>query len=330
LVPVTDIYHHYREMLAGRDVPIHEDVPYAGRYAIKRNNVRLPVAIGPDASGELVAVVDGKQVDPLSIWVSCAKHPVTQEAYKFRKQNGYWPDEPPPVARSNMPADPFEALKLTIDQRQAMAAELLDKHPLIKSQEVCNLFRNLQAEILSDIKEADGMHEVEKRPHLEAGRTIDEKFRFRATAKVLADRLRSRFETYLKEEERRQQAEAARKHREEMERVEAERKRLQAERDKLMRDDPIAALTSDAPELPELPLAPEQVKVQAGGGFGRKAGLRTDWVGEIEDYAKVLGHFSDHPDVRALIEKLVKSTVKTSKGTAKIPGVKIIEDRRAA
>jgi hypothetical protein len=329
LVPVTtDIYSQYRDMLAGKDVPIHEDAPYAGRYALKRGNVRLPVAIGPNANGDLVAIVDGKQVDPLSIWTFCAKTPVTQDAYKYRKEHGHWPDEPPPVARSNMPADPFEALRLTIEERQSLAAELLEKHPLIKSQEVCNLFANLQKEILADIKTADGMHEEQKRPHLEAGRAIDEKFRFRATAKVLADRLRSRFETFMKVEEDRQKAEAARKHREEMERVEAERKRLQAERDKLMRDDPIAALTSDEPEMPELPIAPEQVKVQAGGGFGRKAGLKSVWVPILTDYKAALAHFAENAKVKELIQKLAEQAVKA--GDRQVPGFDVKEDRRAA
>jgi hypothetical protein len=328
LVPVTDIYHHYREMLAGRDVPIHEDVPYAGRYAIKRNNVRLPVAIGPDASGELVAIVDGKQVDPLSIWVSCAKHPVTQEAYKFRKTNGHWPDEPPPVVRSNMPSDPLEALLAEVQDKQAQADELLTKHATIKDKTTCDLFRNLQAQLLALNKRADGMHAEEKRPILDAGIACDEKFRFRATSKVLSDRLKSRYETFMRMEEDRQKAEAARKHREEMERVEAERKRLQAERDKLMRDDPIAALTSDAPELPELPLAPEQVKVQAGGGFGRRAGLKSVWVPVMTDYKAALAHFSENAKVKELIQKLAEQAVKA--GDRQVPGFEVKEDRRAA
>jgi hypothetical protein len=325
---LTDIYSQYRDMLAGRDVPIHEDVPYAGRYALKRGNVRVPVAIGPDASGELVAIVDGKQVDPLSIWVSCAKHPVTQEAYKHRKQHGHWPDEPPPVARSNMPSDPFEALKAEVADKQAQADELLTKHATIKDQIVCNLFRNLQAQLLALNKRADGMHAEEKRPILDAGTACDEKFRFRAASKVLSDRLRSRFETFLKEEERRQQAAAEAKHRAERERVEAERKRLEEERAKLMRDDPIAAITSDEPELPELPLEPEQVKVQAGGDFGRRAGLKSVWVPVLTDYKSALAHFADNAKVKELIQKLAEQAVKA--GARELPGFEVKEDRRAA
>lgn len=325
---MSDIYQPYRDLLAGKDVPIHADQPYPGRYKMKRGGTFVPVAIGPDPSdGTLTALVDGVGIDPATIWTYCAKHPVTQDAYKFHKANGHWPDEPAPTARSNMPSDPFEALKAEVADKQAQADELLTKHATIKDQIVCDLFRNLQAQLLALNKRADGMHADEKRPILDAGTACDEKFRFRAASKVLSDRLRSRFETFLKEEERRQQAAAEAKHRAERERVEAERKRLEEDRAKLMRDDPIAAITSDEPELPELPLAPEQVKVQAGGGFGRKAGLRSVWIPTLTDYKAALAHFAENAKVKELIQKLAEQAVKA--GARELPGFDVKEDRRA-
>lgn len=312
--------------------PIHADHPQAGFYKLRyKGGAWQPVAIWVHPERGLVARVGGEMRPPNDIWTYCAKNPVDKAAAKFAFEHGRWPDDPEPgTAQENLPADPFERLKLTIEERQERAAELLEKHPLIKSQETCNLFRNLQASILSDIKEADGLHEVEKRPILDAGKVVDDKFRFRASAKVLCERLRSRYETFMKTEEDRLKKEAAAKFQAEQERIRKERERIEAEAKKQMADDPIAALTTDPVEMPELPLAPEPVKVQAGGGVGRKAGLKTVYLGEITDLKAVVEHFIGHSDLKELIDKLVARAVKTGGATTKIPGVTVKEDRRAA
>lgn len=327
---MSDVYQPYRDMLAGKDVPITSEHPYPGRYKVKRGDVWLPVAIGYDQFDNLTALVDGMQANPLDVWTWCAKHPVTQDAYKFRKANGYWPDEPKPVARSNMPADPFDALLAVVEDKSAQAEDLLTRNPEIKSQQVCDLFRNLQAQLLDLNKQADAMHETEKRPVLERGKEIDERFRFRASVKVLSERLRQRFGAFLAAEERRQKEAAQREFEAKRAAAEAERKRIEEEQAKLMRDDPIAALTSPPPEAPELPVAPEPVKVQAGGGFGRRAGLRTDWVPEITDYKLAALHVIGHDDVKAAVEKVIARMVKAAKGKVKIPGVTVNETRKAA
>jgi hypothetical protein len=297
---------------------------------MKRSDAWLPVAIGYDEFENLTALVDGQKANPLDIWTWCAKHPVTQDAYKFRKANGHWPDEPKPVVRSNMPADPFEALLAEMGDKTAQADELLAKHPEIKTQQVCDLARNLQAQLLDINKRADAMHKEEKAPVLEKERQIEEKFRFRAAVKVLSERLRQRFGAFLAAEERRQQEEARRKFEAERAAAEAERKRLEAERAKQKEDDPVAFHTSPEPELPDLPLAPEPVKVNAGGGFGRKAGLRTDWVPEITDYKLAALHVMEQDDVRAAVEKVIARMVKAAKGKISIPGVTVNSVRKAA
>lgn len=311
--------------------PISDGVPVAGFYKIKKHKGGpfLPVALWMN-QGEWVCRVGPAMADPFETWLFCAKNPVDTAAAKFAFETGRWPDEPEEPARSNLPDDPFEALKAEIEDKLAQAEDYLTKNPEIKSQETCNLFRNLQAQLLALNKRADGLHEVEKRPLLEATRACDDKYRFRAAVKVITERLRSRFETFLKVEERRQREEAEAKFRAEQERVAAERKRIEEERALKLANDPVAALTETPPELPPVPIAPETVKVQAGGGFGRKAGLQTIWVPQIVDYQAALGHFSEHPDVKAVVERLVKHVVKDSKGSVKIPGVNVIEDRKVA
>jgi hypothetical protein len=323
---MTDVYAPYRAMLAGKDVPIIADEPYPGRYKMKRGNVWLPVAIGYDEFENLTALVDGDRANPLDIWTWCAKHPITQDAYKFRKANGHWQDEPKPVALSNMPSDPFEALLVEIEDKSAQAEELLTGD--VTSQQGCDLARNMQAQLLALNKRADALHKAEKAPVLLQQREIDERFRFRDKVTDIASRLRFKFEAFLRTEERRQREEAERKHREEVARVEAERKRIEAERAKLKADEPVAFHTSPEPELPVAPAAPEPVKVSAGGGFGRKAGLKSVWIASLSDIDAALAHYKDNAKVRELIQKLADADVRA--GNRVIPGFAINEERKAA
>jgi hypothetical protein len=94
-----------------------------------------------------------------------------------------------------------------------------------------------------------------------------------------------------------------------------------------MRDDPIAALTSDEPELLPLPPPIEPVKIQAGGQRGRKTSLRTITKYIVTDYAAALAHCQDHPKVREAVEAVCCAQAKT--GVA-VPGVEKREERTAA
>jgi hypothetical protein len=325
---VSDIYQTWRDRLAGMGVPIHDGQPEPGRYKMrmKSHGEWLPVAIGPDADGNLVAIVDGKPSDPIKIWVWCSKHPVTQDAYKFRVANGHWPDEPKPVVRQNMPADPFEALRVEMLDKVQQANHLLKVD--IDTQEKCDLARNMQAQLLDIIKRASAMHKTEKAPVLAKEREIDGRYGFRDTVSDIAVQLRAKFESWMRAEERRKQDEAKRKFEAECAAAEAERARIEAERARKLADEPVLALTDPEPELPELPVAPEPVKVNAGGGFGRRAGLKSVWVPVMTNYAAALAHFSENAKIRELVQKLAEQAVRA--GARELPGFDVREDRRAA
>lgn len=324
---MTDVFQNWRDRLAGKDVPIHANHPQPGYYKIRdgRGGPWKPCAIWY-RDNELVCRVGNETRDPLVTWSFAAGYPIAKDVAKFAFENGHFQDEPAPTVRSNMPADPFEALLAEIEDKSAQAEELLAKD--VKSQTECDLFRNVQAQLLALNKRADTMHKEEKAPLLEKTRAVDERFRFREKVADIASRLRSRFEAFLRAEERRQREEAERKHREEMARVEAERKRLEAERAKQKEDDPVAFHTSPEPELPEMPAAPEPVKVQAGGGFGRKAGLKSVWVATLADMDAALAHYKDNAKVRDLIQKLADADVRAGKRS--LPGFTVNEERKAA
>lgn len=325
---MTDVYQSWRDMVDGKKVAVGVDRPVPGYFKKRegKGGPWRPVAIWWK-DGELVARVGNDWADPAQVWSWCAANPIAKDVAKFAFENGHWPDEPPPMQRSNMPSDPLEALKAEIEDKTAAAERLLADNPEIKSQLACDLARNIQAELLALNKRADGMFHGEKDPLTEAGRIVDEKFRFRAAVKVLSDRLRSRFETFMRVEERRQQAEAEAKFKAERAAAEAERQRIEDEQAKLMRDDPISALTSPPPEVPELPLAPESVKVNAGGGFGRKAGLKTKRTLQITDLDAVFQYFKGREEVHVVLSKLANASLRAG---VEVPGTKTVEERCAA
>jgi hypothetical protein len=313
-------------------MPISADHPVLGFYKMRRqkDGPWLPVAIWKKDNGEVVARVGPDMAAPSDIWTYCAGHKVSSADAKFAFTNKYWPDEQPPSQLSNLPTDPFERLQVEIKEKEERAARLLEHHPEIKNQLTCDLFVNTQKELLGLNKQADALFTIEKKPLLDATNACDEKYRFRARVKVLSERLRSRFETFMKAEQDRRTAEAEAKFQAEHAKVLAERKRLEDERWRKIQSDPVAALTESAPAMPELPLGPEPVKVQAGGGVGRRAGLKTVWVPVIEDYKAVLAYYSEHPDIRAAVDKLVNHVVRDAKGSIVIPGVRIVSDRKVA
>ena len=229
-----------------------------------------------------------------------------------------------------MPSDPFEALKLEVQDKLEQAQNWLNAAPRTPSETDANMARNMQAALLQLNKRADAMHKAEKQPHLDAGRGVDAKFDFRKGVAAVADRLRDVFTAFMKAEEIRQRAEAQRKFEEERRKAEDARKVVEEERQRLEREDPALALISEPETLPELPRAPELVRVQVGGGVGRRAGLKSVYIGKIVDWPKVVQHFSGHQQVLELIQKLVDADVRLNKTQCTIPGVEVVEERVAA
>lgn len=337
---MSDQWAWWREALAGRIGPMQETKLESGFYRHFRGD---PVAIWRDAAGGLSVLRDGA---PLltddarqATWLECAKKPITRDAYNARRNSGRWDGQQEPKAeapahaapaRSNVSADPYQALINEIEDKLASAAAWVNAHPRAETAAESDYARNLQAELLALNKRADAMHTVEKAPSLKAGRAVDERFRFRETVADQAKTLRLVFEQFMVAEDARLRAVAQQKFEAERRAAIIEGQRVAAECAKLFDDDPIAALTSPEPALPVMPTAPDVVKVKAGGAVGRAAGLRSEWVGEVEDHAKALAHFANNPDIMILVAKLADKAAKSTKGAVVIPGVKIVERRRAA
>jgi hypothetical protein len=229
-----------------------------------------------------------------------------------------------------MPTDPFEALKAEIDDKLEQAEIFFKSAPKAPTETDASKARNIQAALLAMNTRADKLFKEEKQPHLDAGRAVDKRFEFRKTVDDVAKRLRAVFEAYMKAEEARQKADALKKYQEEQKKAEEARVVAEAERKRLEAEDPIMAAVTPIEPVAMPIYAPEPVKINVGGGVGRKAGLKTVYEANIEDWGIAAAHYSDHPDMRALVQKLANADARNSKGTMQVPGVKMFEDRRAA
>lgn len=345
---MSDQWSFWRAALRGERVEIRDGVVESGFYWAKasKSGGRKPVAVWRDKAGtfrcRVGAKADAQEIDADKAgerWTWFAANPVTREDYTAAYETGTWPDGTPTVAPalvagSNLPTDPWQRFQAEVDDVLEKAGAFLKSSGAGTAGQIdktkADMARNIQAQALALVKSADAMHKSEKQPHLDACREVDDKFRFREYLKSAANALRSVFESFMRAEEARMKVEQERAWKAEQERIAVERAKIEAEQATRMADDPIAALTSPEPELPELPPPPPPIKVNVGGGVGRAAGLRTEWVGVVTDYKATLAHFAEHEDVKALIEKLVARAVKAGKGQTKIPGVEVRQDRRAA
>lgn len=343
----SDQWAWWREACKGNIGSIREDAPQPGFYRTVRSGNRngqkqfIPVAFWYDKDdGSLRCLCDGHSVTDLpaqqELWLRCAKSPISKSDYDHKRKVGTWPDEvvlaatSDGSARPNADLSPFQALEQEISDLTEQAEAWLAS-TVIDDQRKADKARNWQNMLLTANKKAEAMRVEEKRPHDEAAAAVQAKFRPLLDNSVRsAGALKRAYEQFMVAEEKRQREAAARKFEAEKAAAEAERKRIADERAKLMQDDPIAALTSPEPEMPPMPAAPEPVKVAAGGGSGRRAGLRDTYEPEITDWALTLAHYAGHPDVRAAVEKLVKAETRLHKAATKIPGVTIKQGRAAA
>jgi hypothetical protein len=320
---MTNDYQFWRDALAGKTVTITEAEPQPGYYKLRnKSGDWVPVAIWRK-DGELVARVASEARDPHDIWTWCAKSPVSKDEAKAAFETGRWPSDAPDVGHNSEDV----ALADLIRDYAERALAWLQKTG-IKDTQTKDMAANYRAKLLDLKKQADAERETEKRPHLEASRAVDAKFKpLVEEADSAANELRDALTRYMREEEARLEAERRAKWEQERAAVEAARREVEAQRAKQMAQDPIAAMTSPEPDLPLMPAEPEPVKVQAGGQRGRKTGLRTVTRYVVNDHAAALAFFANSDDVKELVQKLAE---RASKAGVTVPGVETVTEKVAA
>ena len=325
---VSDGYDWWRKSLAGHGPKIIEDEPHNGFYRMRahRNGPWLPVAIFVKKGGQQIARVAGGVRKPEDVWTYCAGNPVSQADAKYAFEHGEWPGDAPTIG-DNAEKAGVGPLELLLDYVET-ARSWFSKVGKIADQKAVDQAANYAAELARLKSNADKERDSLVRPHLDAQRDINGQYKppIDDADKLIKD-IKRACDAFLVAEKRRLEDEARAKYEAKLKAAEAERARIEAEREKQMRDDPIAALTSPEPEFPVAPLPPEPIKVQAGGQRGRRMGLRKVTEYSVADFDKVYAWAKDNPRVRDVVEKVA---IQAAKAGVAVPGIKAEEVEKAA
>lgn len=348
---------NWERRLKGETIPLTSDMePDYGFYRVRtkdRTSWRA-VAYWYDEAGKIRCFLQGRgelsEDQAREIWSWASRNPITHALYKAVVENGEpWPDLNNEVTRiSNMaPEDnSFEAIQERIDDL-TREAERLMKAGAATTQDAADQAADV-AKTLSDYwKRADNLRVVEKQPHLDASRVVDDKWRPLLTAANIYKTLEQvvcapwlKAQKIAKEnaeaEARRTAAEAA----EAARKLEAEARQKAAEAQKTGDNAAIAEANLAAKKVEEA----TQTAVAAAqtahniasatvtaGTRGRGVHLRSDPVYEIEDraamFAFLIGNAKACEDIDATMLKHAKAISKTGIG---VPGLKVTKDAKAA
>lgn len=302
------------DALKGKFGPIHDGDPQQGYYRVRRKDSPWePVAIWQDEDGgPWLAYRNGKEVRAEDIWTWCCRNPISFEAYEKAMAGGGFDDEPkhaPGIGDNSGDADPFDALRIEYLGEKELAEEFMTQKVTTQAQadKVA-----IWAKRLTTIKtKAEGLHKVEKQPHLDAGRLVDDKWRdLKSEPDELSKRLKAHIKPYLQEQIRAEE-ERQRKAREEATRIrrEAEEKALAAQANENVvdrekaRDEANRALQAARDAEQEA----EARKVNAGR-TGARVSMRTVKVGVVTDYGKAAAALvaMKHKDIVEIIDKLAQ------------------------
>lgn len=329
---MMDQWQWWRDALAGKPAPIVESEPRPGYYKMRdgKSGPWLPVAIW-EKDGALVCRVADKVRDAHDVWTWCAGNPVAKDAAKQAFDTGSWPGDVPQIGDNSGTLSLIEE----IDDAAAQALSWLTTAG-VTDKVTADMAANYRARMLDLSKRADKQRETERRPHDDAAKAVQAKWKpYVDKAADAAVRLRDALSKFLAAEEAKARKAAEEAARIENEKRMAEYKRQQEEQRKAHE----AALKAAAeartnepppppPPEPELPgfVAPEPVKLQAGGQRGKKASLRTITRYELADFEAALAHVKNSPDVRAAVEKVAFAQARAG---ATVPGVSSYEEKVA-
>lgn len=308
--------------------------PKCGFYR-KRNKdgADIPVAIWVEDSG-FVAKAGERMVDPDEVWTWVCSWPISHETYEAIMNGGAWSDDAPvaeAVPGHNLPDDPHEAAKFEFEGEKEIAEAFL-KTPITTQQQADQAA--VWSKKLSDLfNKVDRMFRAKKDPIVQAGKEVDEEFRWRQEIKELATALKRHQDAFLREQER-LELERQRKAREEelrLQREAEEKARRAAEEANKASAEEAARLQREAEEAAAAVAAKareaEAQRVSAGR-TGAKVSLRTYYIAKITDYDKLVLSLKDTPEVREAVEK-VAGSIARSKGPVPA-GMERVEERRAA
>lgn len=294
---MTDAYKWWRDALAGNMAPVRDGHPEAGFYRRRqyKGGPWVPVAIWHQEGTGWQCVVGTEYVsaDPAETWLFCSSNPVSEADYRHACEHGTWPGDAPAMAAigdNNPPAD-ADALPTRIDEAVREAEGWLAGRTIL-SQADADKCETLIEKLGKLGKAADDKRDAEVRPHLEAQREANSRWKpiiERAANQVRA--IKAALAPFLKQREAEKRAAAA----------------------QLVAGgaDPVRADT----------------RASTSGLSGRRVTLRTKRTAVITDYDQALAFFKDNPEMKALVQKLAD---KVAAINGQVPGVEIKIEQVAA
>ena len=282
-----------------------------------------------------------------STWMKA--HAVTEAAYRSALKDGHWPADPKtgeireakhrdaqprsdanadikmvhtdirtgavPGPGHNLPADPFEALKLELEGELELGRELY-KTP-IETAEQADKVAVTAKKIAAIRNRADKMREKEKAPHLEAGRAVDEKFREPiASADKAAAALKKHsepwFDKLARDELARQKAARAEADRLAKEAAHAAAEAMAAAASPGIdtKDaDEVAARAKEAQEKARIAETDTRARNPSTGRTGAKLSQRPVVSAKITDWTKAIDTFKAAPKLRDVVQELADRSV---------------------
>lgn len=313
-----------KDHAAGRNTPLAVDEIVPGFY---RNRGRayafwyIPDKADPKAPPVLRARVNSQNIDLDRACYSmpyCWKEPVTREWYDEYLKTGTWPDQHTAVTQSNNapPDDTPEGVQADIENL-AFQVDLLFKKGAAKTQTEADQAADLSDRLSKLWKKADDLRKVQKQPHLDASREVDDKWRPALDlALVYKDIKKVIIQPFLDAENARIEAENARI-REEQERVRRENAQKQKEAEDrawAAGEDPDGVFVPPEP-VPETP--PELLAPASAGTRGKKVSGRKVVTAHIEDWDALWKALKDRDDVKEFLQGIAD---KAAKGGNPLPG----------
>ncbi|UIY28748.1 hypothetical protein LZK73_18655 [Neorhizobium galegae] len=308
--------------IGSKELPVHESEPHIGYFRVRRKGEQWePVAIFiPEDSDQMVAYRNGREVrDINALWVWCCRQPVEFDAYQAAIDGNGWEDEPttaPGIGDNSGEADPFDALNIEyLGEKEQAEAFLKEK---ITSQVQADKV-GIWAKRLTAIKtKAEGLHKVEKEPHLAAGRAVDDKWRdLKTEPDNLAKQLKAHIQPFLSAKLREEQ-ERARKAAEEADRLRreaaaaAEAARAKAPEQSVEEFNKAQEERADLLIRAQEAEKASEVRNATAGRTGARVGIRTEKVGVVTDYQKAATALvaMRHKDLIEVIDTLAKRAAK--------------------
>jgi len=327
-----NLWKWWQDALAGNIGPIHDSDPQQGFYRTRyKDKAWEPVAIWFE-DDKWHAMRGDRIINADEIWTFCCRNSITHEAYTKAIEGGGWDDEPEQVRGigDNLPADPFEALKLEFAGEQELADALLKSK--VETQDQANKIGVLSKRIAGISKRATDLHKVEKQPHLDAGRNVDNKWRdLKEEPDTLSKRLKRHLNAFLQEKARkeRDRQAAARAEADRIQR-EADAARIAAEQASAKNDNSAPAAEAEAERLAQQAAdatKETQARNASAGRTGAKVSLRTFVFAEITDFDAILLALKDRAEIREVVETLANRAARSG---VELAGMAIKSEQRAA